>query len=330
MNLQAKIAGIGGFAPSTIRTNEHLASVSDTSVEWILRRTGIRERRILQDGLATSDMVVEAIKDMLLKTTLAFDEIDCLIIATTTPDMPMPSTATIVCRKLGIKNSFAFDVNAACSGFLYALTLGTSLIESGKYKNVIVAGADKMSSVTDIYDRNTNILFGDAAGVVLLQQAVDNECDEKYIRTISEGNGEGIEFLNIEGGGSLYPSSMETLMSGRHYLKQDGKVVFKKAIEKMTSVSERLLQENNLSIDEIDWFVSHQANYRIIEAVGTNLKINSSKVLSNVAMYGNTTAASIPLCLWSFQDKIKKGDLVLLTAFGAGFTWGSALIKWDI
>lgn len=330
MYLKAKITGVGGFAPSFIRTNEYIASISNTSIERILSKTGIRERRILQDKLATSDMIVEAINDMLMKTVLGIEDIDCLIVATTTPDMPIPSTATIVCRKLGIKNSFAFDVNAACSGFLYALTIGTSLIESGTYKNVIVVGADKMSSVTDIYDRNVNMLFGDAAGVVLLQQVKENECNKKFITTISEGNGEGIEYLKIEGGGSLFPASMETLLSRKHYLKQNGRVVFKEAIEKMTSVSERILQENDISIDEVDWFVSHQANQKTIETLGDNLNINPSKILSNVAMYGNTTAASIPLCLWSFQDKIKTGDLVLLSTFGAGFTWGAALIKWGV
>lgn len=323
--LNTYIKAIGGYVPEEIRTNEYLASISDTSNEWILRRTGINERRILDNTLATSDMAVKAIKD-LITGIVSIDEIDCLIMATSTPDMPMPSTASIVCRKLGIENIFGFDINAACSGFLYALTIGSSLIETGRYKNVIVVGADKMSSVTDVYDRKTNILFGDGAGAVLLNPSFE---ENGIIDMLMQGNGNGTEFLNIEGGGSLKPPSLATLIAKDHYIKQEGKVVFRNAIEKMTLACCDILKRNNLEISDVDWLVPHQANRRIIDTVGKNLKITSEKVLVNVDRYGNTTAATIPLCLWDFHDKFKKGDLILLTSFGAGFSWGAMLIKWN-
>ncbi|AWM14113.1 3-oxoacyl-ACP synthase [Flavobacterium sediminis] len=327
MRLNAKITALGGYVPPGIRTNAWLSDISDTSDEWILKRTGIRERRILANDLGTSDMVVEAVQNLLMKAEITVEEIACLIVATSTPDMPMPSTANIVCRKLGIKQTFGFDINAACSGFLYALSLGASLVESCRYKNVIVVGADKMSSVLNKYDRTTNILFGDGAAAVLLQSSTEKA---GVMDSILEGNGEGMEFLNIEGGGSRYPASMETLLSKKHFIKQEGRVVFRNAIAKMVKVCRNLLEQNQLSIKDISWFVPHQANLRIIEAVGKELGIENEKILTNVQYYGNTTAATIPLCLWDYEATIKKGDLLLLTTFGAGFTWGATLIKWDI
>ncbi|SUJ89305.1 3-oxoacyl-[acyl-carrier-protein] synthase 3 [Sphingobacterium multivorum] len=323
---RAKILAVGGYVPPSRRTNADLETLSETSDEWIVKRTGIKERRILADGFATSDMIVPAIQDMMEHSGIPLQEIDCLIVATCTPDMPMPSTANIVCHKLGLNHVFGFDINAACSGFLYALSVGTSLIESGRYKNIIVAGADKMSSVTDLQDRKTNILFGDGAGAVLLQSARGET--GSIIDSIQNGNGAGMEYLNIPGGGSLFPASIDSLNSQQHFIRQEGRIVFRNAIEKMTTVSRELLERNNIDIREVDWLVPHQANLRIIEAVGKGLGMDNSKVLSNVQYFGNTTGATIPLCLWDFRDKLKKGDLVLLTAFGAGFTWGATLIRW--
>jgi len=328
MKTKVLIQAVGGFVPPNRRTNADLEILSETSSEWIVKRTGIKERRILADGLATSDMVVSAIQNMIDHCDISLQEIDCLIVATCTPDMPMPSTANIVSRKLGLKNVFGFDINAACSGFLYALSLGTSLIESGKYKNIVVAGADKMSSVTDLQDRKTNILFGDGAGTILLQPGTGET--GSIIDSIQNGNGEGMDFLNIEGGGSLYPASYSSLHKRQHYIKQEGRIVFRNAIEKMVAVCREILERNNIDIGEVDWLLPHQANLRIINAVGKELGIDDKKVLTNVQYLGNTTGATIPLGLWDFQDKIKKGDLVLLTAFGAGFTWGATLLKWEV
>lgn len=324
MTLKAKIASIGGFVPTKRRTNSDLAALCDTTEEWIVQRTGIEERRILEHGLATSDMIVEALINMLVKTDFTLEEVDCLIVATTTPDMPMPSTANIVCRKVGIHRVFCFDINAACSGFLYALAVGNAFIQSGQYANVLVVGSDKMSSVTDLYDRNTNILFGDGAGIVHLQASEEHG----ILDSILEGNGEGIEYLNIEAGGSRFPSSLHTILANNHYIKQEGKVVFRHAVEKMTAVCQKILQKNNFSIDDVDWLIPHQGNRRIINTVGKNLGIDADKVLINIEHYGNTTAATIPLCLWEFQHRFKKGDLILLTSFGAGFSWGATLVRW--
>ncbi|WP_312075859.1 beta-ketoacyl-ACP synthase III [Chryseobacterium sp.] len=323
--INAVIAGVGGFVPAEVRTNEFLSTISETSDEWIVKRTGIKERRILEDGLATSDMIVEAMNNLLDKTKISQQDIDCIIVATSTPDMPMPSTAAIVAQKLRITNAFLFDVNSACSGFMTAFSLGTSLIETRKYKNVIVAGADKMSSVTDIYDRSTNILFGDGAGIVLLQLSENIG----VIDYMMNGNGEGSDDLKIEGGGSLHPISANVLSARTNFIRQNGRVVFKNAVEKMTSVCEDILAKNNLQSEDVSWFVTHQANLRIIEAVGKNLNISENQVLSNVENYGNTSAASIPLCLWDFEDRLKKGDKVLITAFGAGFSWGAAILEWN-
>ncbi len=324
--LFASITAIGGYVPQDKRTNADLALVTETSDEWITKRTGIKERRILNPGLATSDMAVAAIKNLLDTYQKDITKVDAIIVATSTPDMPMPATANIICEKLGIDNVWGFDVNAACSGFLYALDLGSSLVETKRYKNVLVVGADKISAYVNIKDRSTNILFGDGAGVVWLEPSTE----EGVLDAVMHSNGQGREFLNIEGGGSLYPSTEIGQDSDKRYIKQDGKVVFKHAIQSMSDACLDVLQRNELTIDDVSWLVPHQANKRIIDAVGKEIKIQPEKTLVNIANYGNTIAATIPLCIWENTDKMKKGDLVLLTAFGAGFSWGASILRWSI
>ena len=320
----ANITAIGGFVPDGVRSNDDLALVCETSDEWIVKRTGIKERRILADHLATSDMAVEAIKNLFDNYDKKISDVDVLIIATSTPDMLMPSTANIVCGKLGLKDVWAFDLNAACSGFLYGLNVGSGLVESGRYKNVLVVGADNISSFVDLNDRSTNILFGDGAAAVLL------EPNEEFgvINSLLRSNGEGRPFLHIEGGGSLHPANEETL--DKHFIKQDGRVVFKKAVTAMSETCLELLDQYNLTADDVNWLVPHQANKRIIDAVGSAMNLPEEKALVNIEKYGNTIAATIPLCMWENIEKLKKGDLVLLTAFGAGFSWGATLLKWGI
>ena len=323
-NIFANITAIGGFVPEGKRTNEYLTSLCDTSDEWITKRTGIKERRILEDGLATSDMAVEAIKNLFDNYKKDLKAVDALIVATSTPDMLMPATANIICQKLGLDNVWAFDLNAACSGFLYALNVGSGLIESGRYKNVLVVGADNISAFVDVHDRSTNILFGDGAAAVLL------EPNEEYgvMDSLLRSNGEGREFLHIEGGGSLYPTSLENVE--KHYIKQDGKIVFKHAVNAMSETCLELLAKNEMSTDELSWLVPHQANKRIIDAVGNAIDIDPAKTMVNIENYGNTIAATIPLCMWENISDFKKGDFVLLTAFGAGFSWGATLIRWGL
>ena len=323
-NIFANITAIGGFVPDGIRSNEDLAKVCDTSDEWIVKRTGIKERRILEEGFATSDMAVESIKNLFDNYDKNISDVDVLIVATSTPDMLMPSTANIVCQKLGLKDVWAFDLNAACSGFLFALNVASGLIESGRYNNILVVGADNISSFVDLNDRSTNILFGDGASTVLL------ESSEEFgvLNSVLKSNGEGAEFLNIEGGGSLYP--IHTNNQDKHFIRQEGKVVFKKAVTGMSETCLELLEQNELSTNDVNWLIPHQANKRIIDAVGSAINIGEDKTLVNIENYGNTIAATIPLCMWDNIKKFKKGDLVLLTAFGAGFSWGATLIKWGI
>lgn len=320
----ANITAIGGFVPEGKRTNDDLAAICDTSDEWITKRTGIKERRVLADGLATSDMAVEAIINLFDNYNKELSNIDALIVATSTPDMLMPATANIVCEKLNLNNVWAFDINAACSGFLYALNVASSMIEAGRYKNVLVVGADNISAFVDLHDRSTNILFGDGAAAVLL------EPNEEFgvMDSLLKSNGEGREFLNIEGGGSLFPTSAENL--DKHFIKQDGKIVFKKAVTAMSETCLELLDKNDLTISDVNWLVPHQANKRIIDAVGSAIKIDNHKTMVNIEEYGNTIAATIPLCMWENISKFKKGDFVLLTAFGAGFSWGASLIRWGL
>jgi 3-oxoacyl-[acyl-carrier-protein] synthase-3 len=322
----ASITAIGGYLPEEKRTNADLEKLSNTSDEWIVQRTGIRERRILQDGLGTSDMIVKAVEDLLKNFPKDIKKVDAIIVATSTPDMMMPSTANILAEKLDLDQVTAFDVNAACAGFIHVLDIGAALIESGRKKNVLVVGADKISSYVNIHDRTTNILFGDGAGVVWLEPSEE----PGIIESLLYGNGKGTAFLNIEGGGSLYPFTEELLTSSKRHIKQNGKVVFKQAIQSMSEACREILKKNDYTIADVDWLVPHQANKRIIDAVGAELNIEDSKTLINIAYYGNTIAATIPLCIWEHREQLKKGDLVLLTAFGAGFSWGSSLLRWSI
>lgn len=322
----ASITAIGGYLPEEKRTNADLEKLSDTSDEWIVQRTGIKERRILQDGLGTSDMIVKAVEDLLKNFPKDIKKVDAIIVATSTPDMMMPSTANILAEKLDLDQVTAFDVNAACAGFIHVLDIGAALIESGRKKNVLVVGADKISSYVNIHDRTTNILFGDGAGVVWLEPSEE----PGIIESLLYGNGKGTAFLNIEGGGSLYPFTEELLTSSKRHIKQNGKVVFKQAIQSMSEACREILKKNDYTIADVDWLVPHQANKRIIDAVGAELNIEDSKTLINIAYYGNTIAATIPLCIWEHREQLKKGDLVLLTAFGAGFSWGSSLLRWSI
>ncbi|MCC9042597.1 ketoacyl-ACP synthase III [Myroides sp. M-43] len=325
-NTYANITAIGGYVPKQRRTNKDLEKVTDTNDEWITKRTGIKERRILEKGLATSDMAVHAIENLLVNYNKKLTDIDAIIVATSTPDMPMPATANIICEKLGIDHVWGFDINAACSGFLYALDLGASLVESQRYKNVVVIGADKISAYVNIQDRSTNILFGDGAGAVWLEPSKETG----VIDALMQSNGQGRAFLNIEAGGSLHPYSELEEDDDKKYIKQDGKVVFKQAIQSMSEACLDVLNRNQLTIEDVNWLVPHQANKRIIDAVGKQINIQEDKTLVNIANYGNTIAATIPLCIWENTSKIKKGDLVLLTAFGAGFSWGASLLRWSI
>lgn len=299
----------------------------DTNDEWIRTRTGIEERRIQKgEGLGSSDMAVEAIRVLLNKKNMHPSEIDCVICATVTPDMPFPATANIISGKLGITNAFGFDVEAACSGFLYSVTTGAALIESGRYKNVIVVGVDKMSSIVDYSDRSTCILFGDGAGAILLQPSVD---DTGILDSILRSDGIGKQYLHMKAGGSVKPPTVETVLAKEHYIYQEGQAVFKFAVKGMADVSYELMERNNLTADDIAWLVPHQANLRIIDATANRMNLPKEKVMINIQKYGNTTGGTIPLCLWEWEPKLKKGDNIILSAFGGGFTWGATWVKWS-
>ena len=324
--ITAAITCVGGYVPEYRLTNEILATMVDTNDEWIKSRTGVSERRILKgDGLASSDMGVEAVKNILEKKGISPDEIDCVICATVTPDMLFPSTANIICDKAGIKNAFSYDISAACSGFLFALTTGTAFIESGRYKKIIVVGTDKMSSIVDYTDRTTCILFGDGAGAVLLEPSVD---ENGVLDSLLKSDGSGRPFLHMKAGGSLKPSTIDTVMAREHYIYQEGQSVFKFAVKGMADVSYELMQRNNLTGEDIAWLVPHQANLRIIDATANRMGLPKEKVMINIEKYGNTTAGTIPLCLWDWETKLKKGDNLILAAFGGGFTWGATWVKW--
>ncbi len=325
-NITAAITAVGGYVPEDKLTNFDLEKMVDTNDEWIRSRTGISERRILKgEGLGTSDMAVPAVLEILKKTGLSPEAIDCLIVATVTPDMVFPATANIVCDKIGAKNAWGFDVSAACSGFLYALTTGAALIESGRYKNVVVVGADKMSAIIDYTDRATCIIFGDGAGAVLLQPNSDGYGIQD---SILKSDGSGKEFLHMKAGGSVKPATMETVMAKEHYAYQEGQTVFKFAVKGMADVSAELLERNQLTGDDIAWLVPHQANLRIIDATANRMGLAKEKVMINIGKYGNTTAGTLPLCLWDYESQLNKGDLIVLAAFGGGFTWGATLVKW--
>jgi 3-oxoacyl-[acyl-carrier-protein] synthase-3 len=324
--INAAITAVGGYVPEFRLTNKILETMVDTNEEWIKTRTGIEERRILKgEGLASSDMGTEAVNELLKKRNIQPDEIDCIICATVTPDMVFPATANIIGHKSGLKNAFGFDVSAACSGFLYALTLGSSLIESGRYKKVIVVGVDKMSAIVDYSDRTTCIIFGDGAGAVLLEPTEENI---GVLDSLLKSDGSGKEFLHMKAGGSLKPSSVETVMAKEHFIYQEGQTVFKFAVKGMADISYDLMQKNNLTADDIKWLVPHQANLRIIDATANRMNLPKEKVMINIEKYGNTTAATIPLCLWEWEKKLNKGDNIILAAFGGGFTWGATWVKW--
>ena len=326
MSNKAAITAVGGYVPETKLTNFDLEKMVDTNDEWIRSRTGISERRILREpGKASSDMAVQAIDKILRKKNLDPLEIDCIICATVTPDMIFPATANIIGDKIGAKNAFGFDLSAACSGFLFALSTGASFIESGRYKKIIIVGVDKMSSIIDYTDRATCIIFGDGAGAVLLEPCNDGN---GFQDAILKSDGSGRDYLNIKAGGSLKPATIETVMAREHYAFQDGQPVFKFAVKGMADVSAELLEKNNLTGDDIAWLVPHQANLRIIDATANRMGLPMEKVMINIQKYGNTTAATIPLCLWDWESQLKKGDNLVLAAFGGGFTWGACWLKW--
>ncbi len=325
----AVITGIGMYVPDKIMDNAYFEKIVETSDEWIRTRTGIRERRLLENG-ATSDLATGAAKDLLEKYNLSADEIDCIIVATVTPDMFFPATACIVQNNINAKNAWGFDLSAACSGFLFAFQTGCSLVESGNYKKVLVIGADKMSSIVDYTDRNNCILFGDAGAAVLLEPTEDKNVG--MIDSILRVDGSGMESLHMKGGGSLNPPTHETVDKKMHYLYQDGKAVFKVAVKGMADVSYEIMRKNNLTSEDIAYLVPHQANLRIIDATAERMGIGKDKVMINIDKYGNTTAATIPLCLVDYYraGKLKKGDNLILSAFGAGYTWGASYVKWGM
>ena len=324
--ITAAITAVGGYVPDDLLTNADLEKLVDTNDEWIRTRTGISERRI-QKGAnqATSDLCVPAIRELCKKRGIDPAEIDCIIVGTVTPDMLFPSTSNIICEKLGAVNAWGFDLLAACCGFLYSLTTGASLIESGRYKKVVVVGADKMSSIVDYGDRSTCIIFGDGAGAVLLEPSTKGFGVQD---SILKSDGSGKPHLHMKAGGSLRPPSDETVAKKEHYIFQEGQPVFKFAVTRMADVSEELLRRNQLTGNDIAYLVPHQANKRIIDATASRIGLSEDKVMINIQRFGNTTAATIPLCLWEWESKLKSGDLLVLAAFGGGFTWGATLVKW--
>ncbi len=325
-NLSAAISGIECSVPDYVLTNQELEKMVDTTDEWIITRTGIKERRILKgEGLGTSDMAADAVSKLLKKTDTSAVEVDLLICATVTPDMQFPATANIICDKVGIKNAFSFDLNAACSGLIYALATAEKYILSGMYKKVVVVGADKMSSIIDYTDRTTCIIFGDAAGALLLEP---NEDGLGIQDSILQSDGAGRVHLHQKAGGSVKPASHESVKAGEHFVYQEGQAVFKFAVKNMADVSVQIMEKNGLTSDDVAWLVPHQANMRIIDATARRMKLQKDKVMINIHRYGNTTNGTIPLCLWEWENKLNKGDNIVLAAFGGGFTWGSIYLKW--
>lgn len=323
--LRAAITAVGGYVPEKILSNKDLETMVDTTDAWIKERTGIDERRILEDGKGSSDMAVPAILQIIEKRNIDPLDIDCIICATVTPDMVFPATANIIADKVGAKNSFSYDIGAACSGFLFALSTGAAFIESARYKKVIVVGVDKMSAIVDYTDRATCIIFGDGCGAVLLEPTEESfGIMDSILRT----DGEGRHSLNMKAGGSLKPATVETVLAKEHYIYQEGKTVFKYAVVNMADVSAELMEKNNLSSEDVAWLVPHQANLRIIDATQKRMGLPHEKVMINIEKYGNTTSGTLPLCLWEWEKQLKKGDNIILSAFGGGFTWGAIWIKW--
>jgi 3-oxoacyl-[acyl-carrier-protein] synthase III len=324
--ITAAITAVGGYVPDYILTNKELETLVDTNDEWIMSRTGIKERRILKgEGLGTSDMGVQAVLDILRKTGIPPEDIDMLICATTTPDYQFPATSNVITDKAGLPNAFGYDINAACSGFLFALSTGAQFIETGKYKKVIVVGGDKMSSIMNYEDRATCIIFGDGCGAVLLEPDTDGF---GIVDSIMKSDGSGRAFLHQKAGGSVKPATVETVQAREHFVYQEGQTVFKFAVTNMADVAYQIMQRNNLTADDIAWLVPHQANKRIIDATRERMGLPEEKTMLNIQRYGNTTNGTLPLCLWDWEKDLKKGDNIVLAAFGGGFTWGATYIKW--
>lgn len=324
--ITAAITAVGGYVPDYVLTNQILETMVDTNDEWITTRTGIKERRILKDkDKGTSFLAIEAAKDLLNKNNTDPKEIDMVIMATATPDMPVAITGSYVATQIGAINAFSYDLSAACSSFLFGMSIAAKYIESGSYKKVLLIGADKMSSILDYTDRTTCIIFGDGAGAALFEPNLEGlGVQDEYLRT----DGDGRPFLKIDAGGSLLPASEETLKNNQHVVFQDGKTVFKFAVTKMADVSEKMLLRNNITGDDLNWLVPHQANNRIIEATARRMQLSDDKVMKNIHKYGNTTSATLPLCLYDYEKKLKKGDNLVFASFGGGFTWGAIYLKW--
>ena len=324
--IHAAITAVNAYVPDYVLTNQELATIVDTNDEWITSRTGIKERRILKgEGLGTSDMAVPAVEGLLKKRGISADELDLIIFCTTTPDRVFPATANILAAKIGATNAWGYDLQAACSGFLFGLATGSQFIESGMHKKVLVIGGDKMSSLTNYQDRTTCIIFGDGCGAVLLEP---DYAGNGIIDSILKSDGSGVPYLHQVAGGSVKPASHQTVDAREHYAYQEGQAVFKFAVTKMADVAEEIMHKNNLTADDIAWLVTHQANKRIIDATAHRTGVSSDKVVLNIERYGNTTNGTIPICLWEWEGKFKKGDNLILAAFGGGFTWGSIYLKW--
>lgn len=324
--INAVITGVGGYVPDYVLTNEELSRMVDTTDEWIMSRIGVKERRILnEEGLGTSYMARKAVKQLLKKTNTNPEDVDLIITATSTPDYIFPSTASIVCEKAGLKNAYAFDMSAACSGFLFLLENGASFIRSGRYKKVIIVGTDKMSAITDYTDRATCPIFGDGAAAFMLEPTTE---EYGILDSALRTDGKGLPFLHMKAGGSVSPPSHFTIANHMHYVYQEGRTVFKYAVSNMSDITEYLAKKNNLSKENLDWIIPHQANMRIIDAVANRMELPMEKVMVNIDRYGNTSAATLPLCIWDYEDKLKRGDNLMFTAFGAGFTWGAVYVKW--
>ncbi|MCO4813175.1 MAG: ketoacyl-ACP synthase III [Flavobacteriales bacterium] len=322
--ITAAITGVQGYVPEFVLDNEKLSKIVDTNDEWITSRTGIKERRIMKNG-ASSDMATEAVKGLLEKTGTKAEDVDLVVVGTVTGDFPFPSTANVLCDKAGLKNAWGFDLSAACSGFIYSLATASQFIETGKYKKVIVVGVDMMSSIIDYEDRTTCVIFGDGAGAVMLEPNEEGLGVQDFIL---KSDGAGRNYLVQPAGGSLNPPTIETVEKKMHYVKQEGKQVFKFAVTNMADVSAEIMENNNLKSEDVDWLVPHQANLRIIDATANRMGLPKEKVMINIQKYGNTTAGTLPLCLWDYEKQLKKGDTLILSAFGGGFTWGSVYLKW--
>lgn len=324
--IHAAITAVGGYVPDYIMTNQELETIVDTTDEWIQTRTGIKERRILKgEGKGSSDIAVEAVKNLLKKRGIGPEEIELVICATTTPDFTFPATANVICDKAGMTNAFGYDVSAACSGFLYALTTGAQFIETGRHKKVLVIGVDKMSSILNYEDRATCIIFGDGGGCVLLEPDTEGN---GIIDSILRSDGSGRAYLHQKAGGSVKPATIETVMNKEHFVYQEGQTVFKFAVKNMADVAAQIMERNNLTADDVAWLVPHQANKRIIAATYERMGLPEEKVMINIQRYGNTTNGTLPLCLWEWEKQLRKGDNIILAAFGGGFTWGATYIKW--